>query len=60
MPVSEERSRQRRYRPTEKVVPRPGLEPGWIAPYAPQTYAYTNSATWARELPRRPSVAALK
>ena len=33
----------------KRVVPRPGLEPGWIAPYAPQTYAYTNSATWARE-----------
>src|SRR5918992_3789723 len=36
-----------------EVVPRPGLEPGWVSPYAPQTYAYTNSATWAsRVVPR--------
>ena len=51
MPVSETRSRQQRYEPSGKLVPRPGLEPGWIAPYAPQTYAYTNSATWARTRP---------
>jgi len=38
-----------------RVVPRPGLEPGWIAPYAPQTYAYTNSATWARDTLATPS-----
>ena len=42
-----------RVRIRTRVVPRPGLEPGWIAPYAPQTYAYTNSATWARTISRR-------
>ncbi|MDQ5927748.1 MAG: hypothetical protein QG633_186 [Patescibacteria group bacterium] len=29
------------------VVPRRGLEPPSLAAYAPQAYAYTNSATWA-------------
>ena len=29
------------------LVPREGFEPSRIAPYAPQTYAYTSSATWA-------------
>ncbi len=29
------------------LVPRRGLEPPSLAAYAPQAYAYTNSATWA-------------
>src|SRR3990167_3225154 len=28
-------------------MPRGGLEPPWLAPYAPQTYVSTNSTTWA-------------
>ena len=28
-------------------VPRAGLEPASLAAYAPQTYVYTNSTTWA-------------
>ena len=30
------------------AVPRTGLEPARLATYAPETYASTNSATWAR------------
>ncbi len=29
------------------LVPREGLEPSSLAAYAPEAYAYTNSATWA-------------
>ena len=29
------------------IVPRTGLEPAHLAAYAPETYASTNSATWA-------------
>ncbi len=28
-------------------VPKTGLEPARLATYAPETYASTNSATWA-------------
>lgn len=28
-------------------VPKAGLEPASLAAYAPQTYVYTNSTTWA-------------
>src|SRR5438105_666625 len=31
------------------LVPSAGLEPAWVAPYAPQTYVSTNSTTTARE-----------
>ena len=30
------------------VVPRTGLEPARLSTYAPETYASTNSATWAK------------
>src|SRR5438132_4756991 len=30
------------------LVPSAGLEPAWVAPYAPQTYVSTNSTTTAR------------
>jgi hypothetical protein len=30
------------------MVPSAGLEPAWVAPYAPQTYVSTNSTTTAR------------
>src|SRR6266542_1313411 len=32
------------------MVPSAGLEPAWVAPYAPQTYVSTNSTTTARAL----------
>ena len=32
---------------TPLFVPRTGLEPAHLAAYAPETYASTNSATWA-------------
>ena len=32
---------------TSLFVPRTGLEPAHLAAYAPETYASTNSATWA-------------
>src|SRR5215470_12246245 len=31
------------------MVPSAGLEPAWVAPYAPQTYVSTNSTTTAWE-----------
>jgi hypothetical protein len=30
------------------MVPRAGLEPAILSEYAPQAYAYANSATWAK------------
>ena len=35
------------------VVPRTGLEPARLATYAPETYASTNSATWAERSANR-------
>ena len=32
------------------VVPRPGVEPGWIAPLVFETSASTDSAIWASRL----------
>ena len=31
----------------EFIVPRPGLEPGWVAPLVFETSASTYSAIWA-------------
>lgn len=33
--------------PDSNLVPREGFEPSSLAAYAPQTYAYSSSATWA-------------
>ena len=33
-------------------VPRTGVEPALLSKYAPETYASTNSATWARGVSR--------
>ena len=37
---------------SKNSVPRTGLEPARLATYAPETYASTNSATWARGVSR--------
>ena len=44
---SYERQKPDAVRRVSCVVPRRGLEPPSLAAYAPQAYAYTNSATWA-------------
>ena len=34
-------------------VPRPGVEPGWVAPLVFETSASTDSAIWASSFERR-------
>ena len=54
-PMSEEESLDaelnaaegKRRRKFSRLVPSAGLEPAWVAPYAPQTYVSTNSTTTA-------------
>ncbi len=36
-----------------KLVPRPGLEPGWVAPLVFETSASTDSAIWASKAVQR-------
>ena len=40
-------SRNRAIMLTALLVPRPGLEPGWVAPLVFETSASTDSAIWA-------------
>ena len=36
-----------------QLVPRPGLEPGWVAPLVFETSASTDSAIWASKAVQR-------
>ena len=40
-------SRNRAIMLTALLVPRPGLEPGWVSPLVFETSASTDSAIWA-------------
>ena len=45
--VMEERQKRKRITSLPFTVPRPGIEPGWIAPLVFETSASTDSAIWA-------------
>ena len=43
----EEMQKRKQKTPLPWSVPRPGIEPGWIAPLVFETSASTDSAIWA-------------
>ena len=48
--LREPEKKQKKSEPSEEdsdLVPRPGLEPGWVAPLVFETSASTDSAIWA-------------